>query len=106
MAIDGQDDDLSLYLGLARNAELLEIVTIVREDDTELTIHAMAKKAYGKTASGVPITTSWSSSSLPRPTLATTSSRRYDGAEVGRCSVRHPRASSLCGRSRGCATRS
>lgn len=29
------------YLGPARNAELLEIVTIVRDDDTELAIHAM-----------------------------------------------------------------
>jgi hypothetical protein len=41
MAIDDQDDDTRLYLGPARNAELLEIVTIVRDDDTELAIHAM-----------------------------------------------------------------
>ncbi len=41
MAIDDQDDDTRLYLGPARSAELLEIVTIVRDDDTELAIHAM-----------------------------------------------------------------
>jgi hypothetical protein len=41
MAIDDQDDDTRLYLGASRNAELLEIVTIVREADTELAIHAM-----------------------------------------------------------------
>ena len=41
MAIDDQDDDTRLYLGPARNAELLEIVTIVRDDNTELAIHAM-----------------------------------------------------------------
>ena len=52
--------------------ELLEVVTIVRDDGSEVAIHAMkmrakyrlgrcrrmtmAKKAHGKTASGVPIT--------------------------------------------------
>ncbi|HTZ87551.1 MAG TPA: hypothetical protein VMB05_12860 [Solirubrobacteraceae bacterium] len=41
MAIDDQDDDTRLYLGPARNAELLEIVTIVRDDDMELAIHAI-----------------------------------------------------------------
>jgi GNAT superfamily N-acetyltransferase len=41
MAIDDQLDDMRLYLGPARSAELLEIVTIVREDETELAIHAM-----------------------------------------------------------------
>jgi hypothetical protein len=41
MAIDDQDDDTRLYLGPARNAELLEIVTIVRDDEMELAIHAM-----------------------------------------------------------------
>lgn len=41
MAIDDQDDDTRLYLGPARNAELLEVVTLVREDGSELVIHAM-----------------------------------------------------------------
>lgn len=35
------NDDTRLSLGPARNAELLEIVTIVRDDNTELAIHAM-----------------------------------------------------------------
>jgi hypothetical protein len=41
MTIDNLDDDLRLYLGPARNADLLEIVTVVRDDETELTIHPM-----------------------------------------------------------------
>ena len=41
MSIDDQDDDTRLYLGPARNADLLEVVTIVREDGSELVIHAM-----------------------------------------------------------------
>lgn len=41
MSIDDQDDDTRLYLGPARNAELLEIVTLVRDDGSELVIHAM-----------------------------------------------------------------
>lgn len=41
MAIDDQDDDTRLYLGPARNAELLEVVTLLREDGSELVIHAM-----------------------------------------------------------------
>jgi hypothetical protein len=41
MAIDDQDDDTRLYLGPARNADLFEVVTIVRDDGTELAIHAM-----------------------------------------------------------------
>jgi hypothetical protein len=41
MSIDDQDDDTRLYLGPARNAELLEVVTLVREDGFELVIHAM-----------------------------------------------------------------
>lgn len=41
MTIDDQDDDTRLYLGPARNAELLEVVTLVREDEAELVIHAM-----------------------------------------------------------------
>jgi hypothetical protein len=41
MAIYDQDDDARLYLGPARTAELLEIVTIVRDDGSQLAIHAM-----------------------------------------------------------------
>jgi hypothetical protein len=41
MSIDDQDDDTRLYLGPARNAELLEVATIIRDDSSELVIHAM-----------------------------------------------------------------
>jgi hypothetical protein len=41
MVIYDQDDDARLYLGPARNAALLEVVTIVRDDGSELAIHAM-----------------------------------------------------------------
>lgn len=41
MAIDDPDDDTRLYLGPARTADLLEVVTIVRDDGSELAIHAM-----------------------------------------------------------------
>ena len=45
MAIEDQDDDARLYLGLARNADMLEVVTIVRDDGSDLAIHAMAMRA-------------------------------------------------------------
>lgn len=45
MAIEDQDDDLRLYLGPARNADLLEIVAIVRDDGSELAIHAMKMRS-------------------------------------------------------------
>jgi hypothetical protein len=41
MAIDDQADGTRLYLGPSRSAELLEVVTIVRDDGSELAIHAM-----------------------------------------------------------------
>ena len=41
MTIDDQQDDARLYLGPARSADLLEVVTIVRDDGSELAIHAM-----------------------------------------------------------------
>ncbi len=44
MAIDELDDDLRLYLGPARSGTLLEVVTIVRDDATELAIHAMTMR--------------------------------------------------------------
>ena len=40
MTIEDQDDT-RLYLGPARSAELLEVVTILRDDGSELAIHAM-----------------------------------------------------------------
>jgi hypothetical protein len=49
MAIEDQDDDARLYLGPARSAELLEVVTIVRDDGSELAIHAMPMRPkYGR----------------------------------------------------------
>ena len=45
MAIDEQNDDTRLYLGPSRSAELLEVVTIVRDDGSELAIHAMTMRA-------------------------------------------------------------
>lgn len=44
MAIDEQDDDTRLYLGPSRAAELLEVVTIVRDDGSEIAIHAMTMR--------------------------------------------------------------
>ncbi len=41
MVIEDQDDDSRLYLGPASNAQLLEIVTLVRDDGSELVIHAL-----------------------------------------------------------------
>lgn len=41
MTIEDQDEDTRLYLGPARSATLLEVVTIVRDDGSELAIHAM-----------------------------------------------------------------
>jgi hypothetical protein len=45
MSIDPQEDDTRLYLGPARDARLLEVVTIVRDDGSELAIHAMRMRA-------------------------------------------------------------
>jgi hypothetical protein len=45
MVIENQDDDTRLYLGLARDAALLEVVTIIRDDRSELAIHAMAMRS-------------------------------------------------------------
>jgi hypothetical protein len=45
MAIDNLDDELRLYLGPGRSADLLEIVTLVRDDGSELVIHAMAMRS-------------------------------------------------------------
>jgi hypothetical protein len=70
MTIDDQDDDTRLYLGPARDADLLEVVTIVRATGDELDPSdanapqipaaaaqrlTMAKTTHGKTRSGKPI---------------------------------------------------
>jgi hypothetical protein len=44
MTIEDQDDDTRLYLGAARDAALLEVVTVMRDDGSELAIHAMAMR--------------------------------------------------------------
>jgi hypothetical protein len=44
MSIDDQDDDLRLYLGPSRNAELIEIVTVVENGNEEIAIHAMTMR--------------------------------------------------------------
>ena len=44
LVTDDQDDDTRLYLGPSRSAEFLEIVTVVRDDDSELAIHAMTMR--------------------------------------------------------------
>jgi hypothetical protein len=41
MSIDDQEDDLRLYLGPARNADLIEVATVVRGDHEEAAVHAM-----------------------------------------------------------------
>jgi hypothetical protein len=49
MSIDDQEDDLRLYLGPARNAVLLEVVTVARSDHLEVAIHAMKmRRKYRK----------------------------------------------------------
>jgi hypothetical protein len=41
LAAGDQDDGKVLYLGPDRAGNLLEVVTVVREDETEVVIHAM-----------------------------------------------------------------
>ena len=56
MAIENRDDDTRLYLGAGRSAALLEVVTIVRNDGSELAIHAMKMRAaYQRLLSGEEI---------------------------------------------------
>ncbi len=45
MTSEDQDGDTRLYLGPSRSAALLEVVTIVRDDGSELAIHAMPMRA-------------------------------------------------------------
>ncbi len=44
ITIDDQNEDTRLYLGPARSATLLEVVTIVRAGTPELAIHAMTMR--------------------------------------------------------------
>lgn len=49
MSTDHLDDDTRLYLGPARDGSLLEIVTLVRDEQPELVIHAMPMRfKYGR----------------------------------------------------------
>jgi hypothetical protein len=41
MVIEAQEDETTLYLGPARSSDLLEIVTVTRDGNAELAIHAM-----------------------------------------------------------------
>lgn len=45
MVVEDQHDETRLYLGPNRSAAWLEVVTIVREDGTELVIHAMQMRS-------------------------------------------------------------
>ena len=45
LTIEDLDDDTRLCLGPSRSAALLEVVTIARQDGTELAIHAMPMRA-------------------------------------------------------------
>jgi len=40
-----RDDGSYLYLGAGRNAELLEVITVLKADGSELAIHAMKLRA-------------------------------------------------------------
>ena len=53
LTIEDLDDDARLYLGPSRSAALLEVVTIVRQDGSELAIHAMPMRTkYGRLLPG------------------------------------------------------
>ncbi len=45
MTIEDQEEDTRLYLGPARDAAMLEVVTVMRDDGSELAIHAMRMRA-------------------------------------------------------------
>jgi hypothetical protein len=45
MVIEDQDQDTRLYLGPSRTAAMLEVVTLLRDDGSELAIHAMSMRA-------------------------------------------------------------
>lgn len=45
LAVGEQDDGKVLYLGPDRASNLLEVVSVVREDGSEIVIHAMRMRA-------------------------------------------------------------
>ena len=45
LVADDLDDDLRLYLGAKQDGTLLEVVTLMRQEGTEIAIHAMAMRA-------------------------------------------------------------
>jgi hypothetical protein len=45
LAVGEQDDGKVLYLGPDRAANLLEVVSVMREDGSEIVIHAMRMRA-------------------------------------------------------------
>jgi hypothetical protein len=45
MSIDDRQNDTRLYLGPARNANLLEVVTVFGSDGVQIAIHAMAVRS-------------------------------------------------------------
>jgi len=45
MRVIPQEDGTRVYLGPARNAELLEVITLVRADNSETAVHAMKMRA-------------------------------------------------------------
>ena len=45
MVIEDLEDDTRLYLGPSRSAALLEVLALVRNDRSELVIHAMPMRA-------------------------------------------------------------
>lgn len=53
MVIEDQDDDTRLYLGAGTAGAVLEVLTIVRDNGTELAIHAMpVRPKYRRLLSG------------------------------------------------------
>jgi hypothetical protein len=51
--VEDQEDETCLYLGPSRSAALLEVVTIIRDDGSELVIHAMRMRPkYQRLLSG------------------------------------------------------
>jgi hypothetical protein len=44
MRVQEEDDRRRLYLGAARSGELLEVVTVLRPDLSEVAIHAMTMR--------------------------------------------------------------
>jgi GNAT superfamily N-acetyltransferase len=53
MSFDDQEEHLRLYLGPARNADLIEVVTVARYRRAEVAIHAMRMRPkYRRLLSG------------------------------------------------------